>query len=119
MQTDRRTNRSNVPGEALSLALAAAATRAGAHAAVIADEDGFLLAGAGNGFDHDWIAAFAPVLSDLTPAHQEGLLEITRGNPLHSTPIRVNGARLYFAAVGGSPGDIGRVEAAADRILAA
>lgn len=118
MQIDRRKSRSNVPGEALAMALAAAAVRNGANAALLADADGFLVAGAGEGFDLDWIAAFAPALDSLSARRWGALRELTQGKPLHVAPIRVDGARLFFATVGGSLGDLGHVEAAADRILA-
>lgn len=117
MDTDRRTNRSHHPGQALTLALAATAERTGARAAVLADEDGFLVAGAGEGIELDWIAAFAPATSDLSAARRERLRELTQGNPLHVAPIRVEGARLFFASVGGSLSELGHIEAAADRIL--
>jgi len=119
MQTERRTNRSHVPGEALSLALAAATTREGAHAAVLADADGFLLAGAGLGVDHEWIAALAPAVAELSPIHRERLLERSHGKPLHVAPITVQGSRMFLASLGASLSDVARVEAAAHRILAA
>lgn len=119
MQTDRRTNRSHIPGEALSLALAAATTREGAHAAVLADEDGFLLAGVGLGIDHEWIAALAPAVAELSPIHRERLLERSHGKQLHVAPITVQGSRMFLASLGACLTDVARVEAAAGRILAA
>jgi hypothetical protein len=113
MQNERRMNRSNVPGIALTLALAAAARRSGARAAVLADEQGLLVAGAGAGFNLDHVAAFAP----LAPERRGNFSDVMRGETFTSAPIRVNGTRLFFAAVGGPLGDIGRLEAAADRIL--
>jgi hypothetical protein len=113
MQNDRRMNRSNVPGTALSLALEAAARRSGARAAVLADEQGLLIAGAGAGYNLDHVAAFAP----LTEERRFSAAEVTHGETLCAAPIRVNGTRLFFAAVGGPLGDIARLEAAADRIL--
>lgn len=113
MQNDRRQNRSNVPGIALHLALAAAARRSGARAAVIADEQGLLVAGAGAGLNLDHVAAFAP----LSPDRRGRFDDVTQGESFTAAPIRVNGTRLFFAAVGGPLGDIARLEAAADRIL--
>lgn len=113
MQNDRRQNRSNVPGTALTLALAAAVERSGARAAVIADEQGLLIAGAGAGFNLDHVAAFAPLVEERRLSFDD----VTHGESLCAAPIRVNGTRLFFAAVGGPLGDIARLEAAADRIL--
>jgi hypothetical protein len=118
MQIERRTVRSNTPQEALTLALAAAARRSGAKAAVIADDDGLLVAGTGEGFDHSWVAAFAPVDVDLLRHRRDDVLRVTRGHELFAAPIWVSGKVLFFAAVGGSAADVRGIEAAADRILA-
>jgi hypothetical protein len=117
MDTDRRTNRSHFPGEALTLALAATAERTGARAAVLADEDGLLVAGSGEGIELQWVAAFAPATGDLSGTRRETLHAITKGSPLHVAPIRIEGARLFFASVGGSLSELAHIEAAADRIL--
>ncbi|HSN99068.1 MAG TPA: hypothetical protein VLS89_12315 [Candidatus Nanopelagicales bacterium] len=46
---ERRRHRSNIPHEAVSLLLGAAAARSGARAAALGDPDGLLLGGAGAG----------------------------------------------------------------------
>ena len=53
---ERRRQRSNIPHEAVSLLLGAAAARSGAQAAALADVDGLLLGGAGAA-DLDRLAA--------------------------------------------------------------
>lgn len=118
MQTERRSHRSEVPAVALALALAAASARNGASAAVLADEDGFLLAGAGLGVDHEWIAALAPAAAELSPDHRARLLERTHGQALHVAPVEIRGARMFVASLGASLDDVAHVQAAADRILA-
>jgi predicted regulator of Ras-like GTPase activity (Roadblock/LC7/MglB family) len=115
MHLERRGHRSDIRPEAMGLALAAAAARHGADAALLASEDGLLVAGSGAGLDLDVLAAFAPFAGSVDAR----LRAETRGRPLHVAPIRVGERRLLLASVGEPLGDVARVEAAARRILAA
>lgn len=117
MQLERRAQRSSIPQVALTLALAAAAQREGAQAAVLASEDGLLLAGTGEGFDHQALAAFASLGNAVPARHREGLLRETHGLPLHAAPVRVKATRLFVGTVGDRLGDVSALEAAAGRIL--
>jgi hypothetical protein len=115
MHAERRIRRSEARHEAIHLALAAAAARAGASAALLASEQGLLVAGAGAGFDLDVLAAFAP-LEDRDDARLD---RATGGRPLHVAPIRLGGERMLFATVGGDRWATTTIEATAARILGA
>jgi hypothetical protein len=115
MHAERRTHRSEIRHEALRLALAATAARVGASAALLASEDGLLVAGAGAGFDLDVLAAFAPI-EDCDDARLD---RATGGRPLVASRIRVGRERLVFATVGGDRRVVDHVEATAARILGA
>ena len=102
----------------MTRALAAAAQRNGARAAVLATEDGFLVAGTGTGYDLIALAAFAPSVGARRVREHEALQEATQGHPLLAAAIRINGMQVFFASVGGSLGDVTQLEAAAGRIFA-
>lgn len=103
----------------MTRALAAAAQRNGARAAVLATEDGFLVAGTGVGYDLAALAAFAPIVGARRVRDHEALQEATQGHPFLAAPIRINGMEVFFATVGDSLGDVNQIEAAACRIFAA
>lgn len=115
MEHDRRRHRSSLPGEALSLVLEAEVTRSRADAVVLADLDGFLVAGAGASVDHQHVAAFAALAHD--PRTHSDRLRTASFGPLRVTPIRVHGTSLLCAAVGAASLDVSAVEAAAKRII--
>lgn len=103
----------------MTRALAAAAQRSGARAAVLATEDGFLVAGTGAGYDLSALAAFAPIVGARRVRDDAALHEATQGHRFLAAPIRVNGMEVFFATVGDSLGDVRQIEAAAGRIFAA
>lgn len=103
----------------MTRALAAAAQRSGARAALLATEDGFLVAGAGVGYDLAALAAFAPTLGERRLRDNQALHEATQGQPFLSAPMRVHGAQVFFATIGDSLEEVARIEAAAGRIFAA
>lgn len=95
---DRRVRRSDVPTEALELALSAAAALNDVQAIVLADADGWLMAGSDEGPDLAGWAAAAPFLaaagSDLSPA------DIPEGVAVYS--FEVGEETLHVGAVGGT-----------------
>lgn len=119
MQIERRSNHRNIPDASMTRALAAAAQRDGALAAVLATEDGLLVAGSGPGYDLSVLAAFAPYVGKRRASDHAALQEVTRGQPFQAVPIRVHGMQVFFATIGQSLGDVARIEAAAGRIFAA
>lgn len=114
MEPERRQRRSERRDEALALALAAAVQRADAHAAVLADTDGFLVAGAGRHVDHTLLAALAP----LALARGEEDPTGRAAWPVLVVPIRVSNTPLLCAFVSERPLDVRAVEAATARIVA-
>jgi hypothetical protein len=119
VQIERRSTLRNIPDESMTRALAAAAQRSGARAALLATEDGFLVAGTGAGYDLSALAAFAPTLGERRVRDNQALHEATQGHSFLSAPIRVHGMAVFFATIGGSLGEVERIEAAAGRIFAA
>lgn len=95
---DRRVRRSDVPTEALELALSAAAALNDVQAIVLADADGWLMAGSDAGPDLAGWAAAAPFLaaagSDLSP------VDIPEGVAVYS--LEVGEETLHVGAVGGT-----------------
>ena len=102
---ERRKLRSNLPQEAISLLLSTAAAQSGALAAVLSDEEGLLLGGAGEHHDLEHLAALgveharrgtgAP--DDL----QEGLLEALVGaEDLYASPIQIGDDVVYLTSLG-------------------
>jgi hypothetical protein len=122
---ERRTNRSEDPGEAARLFLQAAVERHGLAALCLANEDGLLLAGAAapgaRSLDLDWIAALGSVCAirgGRGPSLGALVERVTGGHHLASAELVLRGERLYVASVGG-PLPPGRALAAGvERILA-
>lgn len=114
MDPERRRHRSERRDEALSLALAAAVERADAYAAVLADTDGLLVAGAGRHVDHTLLAALAPLALARSVEDPSG----RAAWPVLVVPIQVWSTPLLCAFVGERPLDVRAVEAATARIVA-
>lgn len=96
---ERRKHRSDIPHEAVSLLLEAAAARSGATAAALADQDGLLLGGAGGdgGLDLERLAALGAERArwGADPAPVDALVEAFAGaEDLYASGIRL-GARVY------------------------
>ena len=114
MENERRQKRSDVPATAIELTLAGAKDRSGAHACLIADQQGLLLAGTGDGFNLDNLAAFASVGRPLAGEDEEA----AQGAALRTESISFGGSQFHYASVGGAPGEAQGVEAAARRLFA-
>jgi hypothetical protein len=121
--TERRRNRSHVPGEALRLYFQALADRHHLRALALANEDGLLISGGGDeALDLAWIGALGCVcaLGDRRGPSLSALVErVTAGHHLYSTEIAIRGERLYLAAVGGRVPPHEDLAGSVDRILAA
>ncbi len=115
MQHERRQRRSAHRTEALSLVLAAHAARANAETVVLADLDGFLVAGAGSAFDHNHLAALAALAHE--PLTHGDRLRGATSMPLRVVPIKVDDTALLCASIGHGQLDVCAIEAATSRIV--
>jgi hypothetical protein len=121
---ERRTHRSEIPGEAARLYLHAVAERRGLAALALANDDGLLIAGASRAeqpLDLDWIAAVGCVCA--LPGQRGRPLgavveRVTGGRTLASEEITLRGEKLYVTAVGGPLPPRKETAAAMERILA-
>lgn len=96
--------------------LSAEAARAHAHAAVLSDADGLLVAGVGGAVDHHELAALAPLACDARPGIRERL-RAALDAPVRVAVLSVEGAELLCASVGERALDVRVVEAAVRRIV--
>jgi hypothetical protein len=102
MKNERRKRRSEMVQEAVRLYFEAVMERSRIKAMALANEDGLLVAGAGKGYDHEWLAALAVSegehLSDI-------IEEVTRGEGLIACDVAIHGRTLRLSAVvpGGVP----------------
>jgi len=112
MQSERRRHRSEKRGEALELMLDACRERSGAHALVISDEHGLLVAASGvDRIDAERIAAAMPW--PLRPAQRARLRTMSfRVGPADRVWVGVVGSEDYAKPMG-------EALAGARRILAA
>lgn len=123
MMNERRTHRSEIPGEAARLYLQAVADRGGLDALTLANEDGLLMAAAareGVDLDPRWIAAVGCVCAvpgRRGPSLGSMVERVTGGRTLASREITIRGERLYVTAVGGALPAAPEMTAAVERIL--
>jgi hypothetical protein len=100
MTIDRRRKRSEMVQEAACLYLEAVAERSRIKAMALASEDGLLVAGAGNGYDHEWLAALGVTGAGQKEWLGEVIDEVTGGEGLVSFDVPVHGKNLRLSAVG-------------------
>ena len=121
MITDRRKNRSDSPFEAANLYLRAAVQGRDVHAVAIANQDGFLVAAAGLGYDLPGLASLGPVYGGDGIGHDfpDTLVDdVTHGDDLYASAIEVCGETLYVASIGARLPRQRETEVALQRILA-
>lgn len=100
---ERRKNRSEVPHEALALYLAAVAAKNSLKALALANEDGFLVAGIGGGYNLDWLAALAPICAaggSMNAALETLVENVTGGEDLYASTVQIGSDTLYLTSVG-------------------
>jgi hypothetical protein len=101
MQIDRRIRRSDETTEALTLQLAATATRAACTAVVLSEKDGLAVAEVGDDGSTEEIAAMAPMLA-RDGRRWHGTVHTSWGDRLVTiTPMPSAHGALYLCAVGG------------------
>lgn len=116
MTKERRRKRSEMVQEAASLYLEAVIERSRIKAMALASDEGLLVAGAGAGYDHEWLAALGIVTGE--PHFNDVIAEITRGEGMISFDVPVHGRVLRLSAVGKVPPSIEDASAALSRIFA-
>ena len=73
------------------------------YALALANEDGFLVAGTGGGYNLDWLAALGPVCAAGAPANGslETLIEnVTGGEDLYASAVKIGDDTLYLTSIG-------------------
>ncbi|MCP4675197.1 MAG: hypothetical protein GY854_06755 [Deltaproteobacteria bacterium] len=103
---ERRTSRSDSVHEALLLQLKASARRAGFSSLVLADDQGLVIACAGNQTIGEYLAALSP---GLTPEFKtwHGKVLTNRGRVrLSIAPIKFEDSHIYIAATEGASSQI-------------
>jgi hypothetical protein len=103
MKNERRRQRSEMVQEAVRLYFEAVMERSRIKAMALANEDGLLVAGAGGGYDHEWLAALG--VAEGGEHLSEIIEEVTRGDGLVSWDVAIHGRTLRLSAVvpGGAP----------------
>ncbi|MDI3283254.1 hypothetical protein [Polyangium sp. 15x6] len=116
MTNERRRKRSELVQVAASLYLEAVLERSRIKAVALASDEGLLVAGAGAGYDHEWLAALGIVTGE--PHFDDVITEITRGEGMVSFDVPVHGRTLRLSAVGKVPPSLEDASAALSRIFA-
>jgi hypothetical protein len=119
--TERRKNRSDSPLEAANLYLRAAVQGQKVHAVAIANEDGFLVAATGQGYDLQGLASLGPVYGGDGIGHcfPEALVDdVTHGDDLYASALEVCGETFYVTSIGARLPRQRETEVALQRILA-
>jgi hypothetical protein len=98
MSNERRKKRSETIQEAVQLYFEAVMQRSRIKAMALANEDGLLVAGAGGGYDHEWLAVLGVVGHE---GHVDDMIqEISHGEGIESWDVAIHGRTLRVAAVG-------------------
>jgi hypothetical protein len=114
---ERRSKRSERSLEALRLYLEALALRHELRAVALASHEGFLLAGAGEGYDLRELALLAAVGAEC-PNRVAGLFgPLPPGAAFHTSWFLVEGTPFYLGAVGDEAPFVGDAAEALERIL--
>lgn len=120
---ERRSRRSHDTLEALHLQLETCRRAAGLDGMVLSDQDGLMLARAGDTDACDEVGARLPLLGQRTAEFEGVLLSAESGWRVRMRRFQVGASELYLAAIGGDEGrresELGRATGAAQRILAA
>ena len=107
MRTERRVKRSHNIHEALELQLAASVERARFNSVILAEDQGFAVAGAGKVIEDEEIAALAPGIISGKKLWQ-GKIAIDNGPEKFVTiaPMKTDVGTLYMCGVGGESSKI-------------
>lgn len=120
VSNERRKSRSESPLEAASLYLRAAVQGRQIHAVAIADEEGALVAAAGQGYDLQGLASLGSIYGGdgITHRFPEATVEdVAHGDDLYATALEVCGETFYVASIGARLPREGEAQAALQRIL--
>ncbi len=117
MTHERRRKRSEMVSEAASLYLEAVLERSRLKAVTLASEEGLLVAGAGPGYDHEWLAALG-AFENSEARLQPMIEEFTHGQGLMSFDVPIHGRVLRLASVGDEAPPVEAAGIALSRIFA-
>lgn len=98
MNNERRRKRSDMVQEAVRLYFEAVMERSRIKAMALANEEGLLVAGAGGGYDHEWLAALG--VANNKEQVEDMVQEISRGEGIVSWDVPIHGRTLRLSAVG-------------------
>ncbi|MCU0656208.1 MAG: hypothetical protein MUF64_13435 [Polyangiaceae bacterium] len=113
---ERRQRRSNVPGEATQFFLEHLARELGCEAITLSSQDGLLVGGVGEGYDHDLLGALASLGSQIG-SYEPDANQAARGQALRFYGFEMNGHAMYVSCVGGGPLPIEHCAATMRRIF--
>jgi hypothetical protein len=116
MTHERRKRRSETVSEAAGLYLEAVLERSRLKAVALATDEGLLVSGAGNGYDHEWLAALSAFDNEARLAPM--IEEFTHGEGLMAFDVPIHGRTLRLAAVGDEPPPVAAACVALSRIFA-
>lgn len=116
MMQERRKRRSEMVSEAASLYLEAVIERNRLKAMTLSTEDGLLVSGAGNGYDHEWLAALGAF--DNAERLAPMIDEFTHGQGLMAFDVPIHGRTLRLAVVGDEAPSVEAAGIALSRIFA-
>ena len=116
MTQERRKRRSNMVSEAASLYLEAVIELNRLKSMALATDEGLLVSGAGDGYDHEWLAALGVFENEdrLAPMIEE----FTHGQGLMAFDVPIHGRTLRLAVVGDEAPSIEAAGVALSRIFA-
>jgi hypothetical protein len=98
---ERRQNRSNVPGVATQLYLEHLARRLGCEAITLSTQDGLLVGGVGEGYNHDLLGALASLGSQIDRYEAE-VQRASRGQALRFYDFDMEGHAMFVSCIGGA-----------------
>lgn len=98
--SERRVRRSDLPSEALVLALAAAAERNEVETIVVTDDEGCLVASSDRGYETTPLAAALPFLAAAEPVPDRITEAVASGAGVHT--VRLGPEVLHVGAAGGT-----------------
>lgn len=116
MMHERRKRRSEMVSEAASLYLEAVIERSRLKAMTLATEEGLLVSGAGQGYDHEWLAALGAFDNEERIAPM--IDEFTYGQGLMAFDVPIHGRTLRLAVVGDDAPPVEAAGVALSRIFA-
>lgn len=118
VSSERRQRRSNNPGVATQFYLEHLAKRLGCEAITLSTQDGLLVGGVGDGYDHDLLGALASLGSQIG-SYEPELEHASRGQALRFYGFDLGDHSMFISCVGGTPLPLEDCASAVRRIYSA